>query len=61
MDQIDKIKAKSWESVFIGFIAANMGFANQTNVVNSGKDIYQSLGRMTYKDFRNIKKILKDK
>lgn len=54
----DKIKAESWEMIFIGVVAENMGYANQSDVVKSGKEVFKKLGSMTYKDFRNIKTIL---
>lgn len=57
-DQVTLMRTKAIEMRFIGIIACNMGYANQTNVCKSGKAVFEEIGTLTYKEFRNIKKLL---
>ena len=58
LSSVDKMKTKAIETIFIGVIAQNMGYANQSNVVQSGKEVFKKIGSLTYKEFRNIKVLL---
>ncbi len=57
LSQVDKTKAEAWETIFIGIVAANMGYANQSCVVKSGKEVFKHIKKMTYKQFSSIKKL----
>jgi hypothetical protein len=57
-DQVTLMKTKSIEKICIGIIAKNMGYANQTNVCKSGEAVFEYIGSMTYKEFRNVKKLI---
>ena len=58
LSPVDKIKTEALETIFIGVVAENMGYANQSNVVKSGKEVFKKIGSLTYKEFRNIKALL---
>lgn len=58
LNQIDRMKAQAWERVFIGAVATEMGYANQTKVCNAGKEVFKLIGSMTYKEFKNVKALL---
>lgn len=57
LDSIDKMRTEAIERVCVGIVAEQMGYANQTHVCNAGKAIFKYIGRLTYKEFRNIKKL----
>ncbi len=58
LSPVDKIRTEAIETIFIGVVAENMGYANQSNVVKSGKEVFKKIGSLTYKEFRNIKVLL---
>lgn len=58
LSSVDKMKTEAIETIFIGVIAQNMGYANQSKVVQSGKEVFKKIGSLTYKEFRNIKALL---
>ena len=49
MDSIDRMRAESWETIFIGIVATEMGYANGTRMCNSGREVFKALDKMTYK------------
>lgn len=55
------MKAEAWETLFIGIIAEQFGTVNVTHLCNAGKAVFAKLDTMTYKEFRNIKKLLKER
>lgn len=61
LTEAELMVAKSWETIFIGVVAENMGYANVSLVVKAGKKVFEELERMRYKDFKNIKKYIKVK
>lgn len=58
LDAIEKMRAKGWETTFIGVIATEMGYVNQSKVCNAGMAIFKKVGSMTYREFRNVKVLL---
>lgn len=60
MNQFDKKRAEAQETICIGIIATEMGYANQTKVCNAGRAVFKHIGSLTYKQFRDIKKLLKE-
>ncbi len=44
------------KTICIGIVSENMLYANQTLVVRAGTEIFNYIGKMTYKDFNTIKK-----
>jgi hypothetical protein len=49
------------ETMFIGVVAKNMGYANQDDVVKTGKAVLEKIGTLTHKEFKDIKNLLNAK
>jgi hypothetical protein len=61
MTPFDKQRAEAQETICIGIIATEMGYANQTRVCNAGRAVFKHIGSLTYEEFGNIKKLMKEK
>lgn len=48
---------KTIETICIGIVAKNMGFADQSKVGNAGREVFKFIGELTFKEFRKIKKL----
>lgn len=57
LSPVDKQRAKAVEAICIGIVAKNMGYANQTFVCNAGRELFEYISRMTYKQFSDVKKL----
>lgn len=57
LSEVDKQRAKAVETICIGIVAKNMGYANQTLVCNAGRELFELISRMTYKQFSDIKRL----
>lgn len=57
-DEVTLMRTKQIETRFIGIVSMNIGFSNKQ--VQVGKAVFEGIGQLTYKEFRNIKKLLKD-
>lgn len=55
------MRAKAQETICIGIIATEMGYANQTLVCNAGRAVFNHIGGLTHKQFRDIKKLMKER
>ena len=54
--ECDESTAKIVETICIGIVAKNMGYANQTLVCNAGREIFEYISRLPYRQFRAIKR-----
>lgn len=57
LSPVDKQRAKAVETICIGIVAKNMGYANQTLVCNAGRELFEYISQMTYKRFSDVKKL----
>lgn len=55
------MKTETLESICIGICAANVGDAETIRLINTGRATAKFIQRLTYKQFREIKKQSKDK
>lgn len=58
LNDVDRMKAKAWETIFIGTIANEMGYVEQSRVCKAGMEVFKKIGTMTYDEFKNIKALL---
>jgi len=57
LTEVEIQKAKAAEMICIGIVANNMKYANQGLVCSAGRDLFFFIKKMTYRQFRNIKKL----
>lgn len=57
LDAVSEMKAKAVREICIGIIAENIGTVNVSSLVKSGEEVFEFIRNMTYKQFRDIKKL----
>jgi hypothetical protein len=57
LDTIDKMKAEAVETILIGIVSKHMGYVKPSQPIGAGKEVFEYIKRLTYKQFSDIKKL----